>query len=146
MHVCVFSFDQIYTRIQCQQNVILDGVTEMNWARQRVEKRLLRNRTAQQLGKHILALFEQKQAISCTICHQTTGHSSLSKFLRETCGGPHEHDAADTLRATRPSVQHNQQVQSERFRLRFFQNLHSVVSPDLLTCFFSQSGVQCDTN
>ena len=111
-------------------------------ARQRVEKRLLHNRTAEQLGKHILAPFQQNQTLCCIVCCKTTGHSNLSKFLRELCGGPHEHDVADSLRAARPSVKlaqrantvqtHNQQVYADKSNLHVFRIPSSLT--DELSC------------
>lgn len=39
--------------------------------RQRLEKRILHNRTAKQLGRHVLVPFDEKQNLKCMVCQKT---------------------------------------------------------------------------
>ena len=50
----------------------------------RVQKRLLHNRTAQALSKHVVGPFQEEDDLVCAVC---TKFSNLQRFFKEECGG-----------------------------------------------------------
>ena len=89
--------------------------------RVRLEKRILHNRTAIQLGKHMLAPFDEGQNLECALCRKSTRIANLSKFVMESCGGQQDQEVPVEPGAQRASVQvakriswvkeHNQKAQ-----------------------------------
>lgn len=73
--------------------------------RVRLEKRILHNRTAVQLERHVLSAFDIGQDIECNVCHKKTKISNLSKFVAEKCGGICDRDAPLIHGGKRASVQ-----------------------------------------
>ena len=77
----------------------------------RVQKRLLHNRTAQALSKHVVGPFQEEDDLVCAVC---TKFSNLQRFFKEECGG--EADRSNPVseggpRAMRASVRINQRKQ-----------------------------------
>ena len=72
--------------------------------RERVQKRLLHNRTATDLGLHVLGAFDAKGPISCQICCKSTRIANLARFLKEECGGEVDRDQPADQGAARNSV------------------------------------------
>ena len=72
--------------------------------RERVQKRLLHNRTAADLGLHVIGAFDAKGPISCQICCKSTRIANLARFLKEVCGGEVDRDQPADQGAARNSV------------------------------------------
>ena len=71
--------------------------------RQRIQKRLLHNRDALDKGKHFVLPHAEGEPAVCRVCGRS--NISLSKFLRESCGGSVDKDALPSNpRVARDSV------------------------------------------
>jgi len=112
-----------------------DEQMELNEARdwrhrQRLEKRILHNRTAKQLGRHVLAPFDEKEDLKCMVCQKTIGIGNLSRFTREKCGGQQDLAGGVHYGTARASVTvsqraswaqtHNESVLANRSNLHIF--------------------------
>ena len=77
---------------------------ESHWRdRQRIQKRLLHNRDALGKGKHFVLPHGEGEPAVCRVCGRS--NISLSKFLRESCGGSVDKDALPSNpRVARDSV------------------------------------------
>ena len=80
--------------------------------RVRIEKRILHNRTASQLSKHILRPFDIDDDISCSVCRKTMTLANLSRFMKETCGGATDSANPVTAGTARASVQLAKRMES----------------------------------
>ena len=73
--------------------------------RQRIQKRLLHNRTAQEHGKHFILPFDADTPAKCRDClKEAKKTSGISRFLTEPCGGSVDIGVNRDPHASRDSV------------------------------------------
>ena len=82
-----------------------------DWRQQaRLQKRLLHNRTAQALNKHVTGPFQGQDDLVCTVCGKTTKISNFQWFFKEEEGSPAKEGAPRALRASARINQRKQLV------------------------------------
>lgn len=69
-----------------EEQTELDGARDWRH-RTRIQKRLLHNRTADDLHLHVLEPFDIGMPLKCCRCHKTLPLANLARFVQEKCGG-----------------------------------------------------------
>ena len=108
------SSHKAYTQaIQWSEQELQELNDTRDWRhRVRIEKRILHNRTASHLSKHILRPFDIDDNISCSVCRKTMTLANLSRFMKETCGGAADSANPVTAGTARASVQLAKRMES----------------------------------
>ena len=127
--------------VQWSDEATLELEEAWGWRhRVRIEKRLLYNRTAPALHKHVLCPFDEGTDLCCTVCEKRTALGNLSRFLKEKCGGLQDCGEERGQREARPSVKlaYKQELVCKYNEKAQAQALHVLVVPTDM-----QQGVTC---
>ena len=122
-----------------EEQAELDGARDWRH-RTRIQKRLLHNRTAEELNLHVLEPFDVGMPLRCSRCHKTLALGYLAKFVQEKCGGALDINNLPEPGLARKSVKLQQRVDSvEKHNNLADQNAtHLVAVPhsleDVLRC------------
>ena len=108
--------------------------------RVRLENRILHNRTASDLNKHVVGPFDAGTDVYCVRCNRKVALGNLSRFARETCGGVHDKGGLPEPGLTRASMKlaKRQEMVSEHNKKAWDAGLHVFTVPlrpeDALSC------------
>ena len=100
--------------------------------RVRIEKRILHNRTALELNRHVLPVLITNQPIRCLTCNLEVPFPKLSVFMKDHCGGQADRNHPKVAGAARASVQLQQRqewVRQHNSRLTVNDSKHVFKEP-----------------